>query len=213
MQSLVVIHYRGKWAVSFGNTTEEFFHSPEGEIMCDMMHSEDTGTVYYGKNWKAAAQGILNSGRMWIVLPDEGTDVRDIVNDPAVREMLKDPAGCESRFGNVQLSVPKLDIVSDLDLKDSLIKMGITDVFDPQTADYSPLSDQKGLYLDAAKHAARLKTDEEGIEAAAYTVLITNETGIFIDEPIEFTADRPFFFSLQAADGSPLFEGIVNTPK
>ncbi|MCR5449507.1 MAG: hypothetical protein K6F23_08925 [Solobacterium sp.] len=207
------IYYRGKWAVSFGNTTEEIFHSPEGEIMCDMMHSEDTGTVYYGKNWKAIAQYVLNSGRMWIVLPDEGTDVQDVVNDPAVRKLLKDPADCESRHGDIQLSVPKLDIVSDLDLKDTLIEMGITDVFDPQTADYSPLSDQKGLYLDAAKHAARLKTDEEGIEAAAYTVLITNETAIFIDEPIEFTADRPFFFSLQAADGSPLFEGIVNTPK
>lgn len=207
------IYYRGKWAVSFGNTTEEIFHSPEGEIICDMMHSEDTGTVYYGKNWKAVAQGILNSGQMWIVLPDEGTDVHDIVNDPAVRELLRDPDNCESRYGNVQLSVPKLDIVSDLDLKDTLIEMGITDVFDPSTADYSPTSNQTDLYLDAAKHAARLKTDEEGIEAAAYTVLITNETGIFIDDPIEFTADRPFFFSLQAADGSPLFEGVVNTPK
>ena len=86
-------------------------------------------------------------------------------------------------------------------------------IIEPETADYSPLSDQTDLYLDAAKHAARLKTDEDGIEAAAYTVLITNETAVFIDEPIEFTADRPFFFSLQAADGSPLFEGVVNTPK
>ncbi|MDO5120532.1 MAG: serpin family protein [Erysipelotrichaceae bacterium] len=207
------IYYRGKWASGFGSTTEEIFHAPAGDIMCDMMHSEDTGTVYYGKNWKAIAQYVLNSGRMWIVLPDEGTDVQDIVNDPAVRNMLKDPADCESRHGDIQLSVPKLDIVSDLDLKDSLIEMGITDVFDPETADYSPLSDQTDLYLDAAKHAARLKTDEDGIEAAAYTVLITNETAVFIDEPIEFTADRPFFFSLQAADGSPLFEGVVNTPK
>ncbi len=207
------IYYRGKWMSSFESTTEEVFHAPSGDIMCDMMHSEDTGTVFYGKNWKAVSQAVLNSGRMWIVLPDEGTDVLDIMNDPAVRAMLKDPADCESMRGNVQLSVPKLDIVSDLDLKDCLIEMGITDVFDPETSDYSPLTDQADLYLDAARHAARLKTDEEGIEAAAYTVMIVNETGLFISDPIEFTADRPFFFSLQAADGSPLFEGVVNSPK
>ncbi|MBQ6488402.1 MAG: hypothetical protein IJI75_04165 [Solobacterium sp.] len=207
------IYYRGRWMSAFESTTEEVFHAPTGDIMCDMMHSEDTGTVYYGKNWKAVSQAVLNSGRMWIVLPDEGTDVLDIMNDPAVRAMLKDTADCESVRGNVQLSVPKLDIVSDLDLKDCLIEMGITDVFDPETADYSPLSDQTDLYLDAARHAARLKTDEEGIEAAAYTVMIVNETGLFISDPIEFTADRPFFFSLQAADGSPLFEGVVNSPE
>lgn len=207
------IYYRGRWMSAFESTTEEVFHAPTGDIMCDMMHSEDTGTVYYGKNWKAVSQAVLNSGRMWIVLPDEGTDVLDIMNDPAVRAMLKDPADCESMRGIVQLSVPKLDIVSDLDLKDSLIEMGITDVFDPEKADYSPLSEQTDLYLDATKHAARLKTDEEGIEAAAYTVMIVNETGLFISDPIEFTADRPFFFSLQAADGSPLFEGVVNSPE
>ena len=207
------IYYRGRWMSAFESTTGEVFHAPTGDIMCDMMHSEDTGTVYYGKNWKAVSQAVLNSGRMWIVLPDEGTDVLDIMNDPAVRAMLKDTADCESVRGNVQLSVPKLDIVSDLDLKDCLIEMGITDVFDPETADYSPLSDQTDLYLDAARHAARLKTDEEGIEAAAYTVMIVNETGLFISDPIEFTADRPFFFSLQAADGSPLFEGVVNSPE
>jgi len=116
-------------------------------------------------------------------------------------------------YGNVQMAVPKLDIMSDLDLKDSLTAMGITDVFDPAKADYTPLSDQSDLYLDAARHAARLKADEEGVEAAAYTVLVTNVTSIFIGDTIEFTADRPFFFSLQAADGSPLFEGIVNSPK
>ncbi len=209
------IYYRGRWLSGFSEygTKEEIFHAPAGDIMCGMMHSEDTGIVYYGKNWKAVAMEIQNSGQMWIVLPDEGTDVRDIANDPDVRKMLKDTADCERIYGNVQLAVPKLDIVSDLHLKDSLIAMGISDVFDPEKADYSPLSDQTDLYLSAAKHAARLKTDEEGIEAAAYTVLITNETAIFIDDTIEFTADRPFFFSLQAADGSPLFEGIVNSPK
>jgi serine protease inhibitor len=207
------IYYRGRWMSGFADTTEEIFHSPSGDIMCDMMHSEDEGTVYYGTNWKAAALGIQNSGRMWIVLPDEGTDLMDAVNDPAVREMMKDPSGCESRYGNVQMAVPKLDIMSDLDLKDSLTAMGITDVFDPAKADYTPLSDQSDLYLDAARHAARLKADEEGVEAAAYTVLVTNVTSIFIGDTIEFTADRPFFFSLQAADGSPLFEGIVNSPK
>ncbi|MBR3343112.1 MAG: hypothetical protein IKG34_02845 [Solobacterium sp.] len=207
------IYYRGRWMSGFADTTEEIFHSPSGDIMCDMMHSEDEGTVYYGTNWKAAALGIQNSGRMWIVLPDEGTDLMDAVNDPAVREMMKDPSGCESRYGNVQMAVPKLDIMSDLDLKDSLTAMGITDVFDPAKADYTPLSDQPDLYLDAVRHAARLKADEEGVEAAAYTVLVTNVTSIFIGDTIEFTADRPFFFSLQAADGSPLFEGIVNSPK
>ena len=58
------IYYRGRWMSGFAYTTEEIFHSPSGDIMCDMMHSEDEGTVYYGTNWKAAALGIQNSGRI-----------------------------------------------------------------------------------------------------------------------------------------------------
>ena len=58
-----------------------------------------------------------------------------------------------------------------------------------------------------------MKIDEDGCEAAAYTVL-TKETTAMIEEPetVDFTLDRPFLFVLTGIDGAPLFAGVVNQP-
>lgn len=64
-----------------------------------------------------------------------------------------------------------------------------------------------------ATHAARVKIDEDGVEAAAFTVLEPGDTAPMPPElEIHFTLDRPFLFSVVTGDGLPLFAGIVNTP-
>lgn len=67
------------------------------------------------------------------------------------------------------------------------------------------------LALTEAKHAARVKIDEDGCEAAAYTILSVCETAAMPPEEIvEFKLDEPFLFAITGADGLPLFVGIVN---
>ena len=69
-----------------------------------------------------------------------------------------------------------------------------------------------GVFLSRAEHAARVAIDEEGVTAAAYTVMMEAGAAMPPDEKIDFTLDRPFVFAITSQDGLPLFIGVVNTP-
>ena len=53
----------------------------------------------------------------------------------------------------VNMSVPKFDVVSDLDLRDGLNALGITGVFDATVADFSPMTSKVAeIFLSKAYH-------------------------------------------------------------
>ena len=68
------------------------------------------------------------------------------------------------------------------------------------------------IFVSQVEHAARVKIDEEGCEAAAYTVMIACGSAMPPREEVEFTVDRPFLFVITGRDGLPLFIGVVNQP-
>ena len=87
------------------------------------------------------------------------------------------------------------------------VRAGINSDFPPLTAANDSLA------LTQAKHAARVKIDEDGCEAAAYTVLGVEATAMLgPEEEIDFTLDEPFVFAITGIDGLPLFVGLVNQP-
>ena len=150
---------------------------------------------------------------MWILLPDEGVSVEELLAGREAADFLASPeksGNCERRL--VKLSIPKFDVDSDLDLCAMLAKLGVTDVFDPSKSDFKPLTDQNGLAVTDIEHAARVKIDEQGCEAAAFTA-ITVKGAAFLPEQeiIEFSCDRPFFFSVTGPADQMLFAGAVNT--
>ena len=94
--------------------------------------------------------------------------------------------------------------------KEELKKLGITDVLNADTADFSPLAGPgAGIFLSQADHAARVKVDEYGVEAAAYTVVLGALGAIPPEEEVDFVLDRPFLFVITSRQGLPLFCGIV----
>ena len=50
------------------------------------------------------------------------------------------------------------------------------------------------------------------MEAAAFTVLITDGEAPSNPEEYDFNLDRPFLFAITGTDGLPLFMGVVNEP-
>ena len=210
------ILYKAKWMDEFDplNTDEGIFHAPQGDVPCEMMHALRLGTYYYFDSYSAISLPLENSGEMYFFLPEEGTDVRELLKEESVNDVLTQyEIPGHSVYSKIDMSIPKLDILSDRDLREDLKTLGITDVFDRNVSDFTPLSDEKGITLDQAVHAARLTTDEEGVFAAAFTVLAAAGAGMPPEEIIPFTLDRPFYFVLTSYDGSILFEGIVNHPK
>ena len=91
--------------------------------------------------------------------------------------------------------------------------LGVSAVFQTESADFSPVTDEHGLSVSRIIHGVRVKIDEEKVEAAAYTSVTAPTAALPQElEEIDFTLDRPFLFTITGFDNMPLFTGIVNRP-
>lgn len=211
------IYYRAKWDSEFGesNNTEDIFHAPSADVTATYMHKTlSYGPYYWGEDFSATCLSLEDGSKMWLILPDEGYTPQDILESgDALELLLSGNYNTSENVANIQvnLSLPKFDVSSDLNLGDRLKSLGITDAFDPDIADFSSVTSED-CFLSAASHAARVKIDEEGVEAAAYTVISACGSAMPPDEEVDFTLDRPFLFVISSQDDLPLFAGVVNHP-
>ena len=210
------LYYKARWDWEFfdGNNKEEPFHAPNGDLTCEFMHQSGSSTYYWGEKFSAVPKALIESGSMWLILPDEGVTPEALLQEQELYDFLS--AGHEwskSKFLVVNLGLPKFDVDSSLDLREGLKSLGIQDAFDPDRSDFTPIvKDIEGLFLSQAKHAARVTVDEEGCTATAFTVMAAAGSAMPPDDEVDFQLDRPFLFVLTNRDGLPLFVGVVNTP-
>ena len=211
------LYYSASWHDKFSSaaTTQDVFHAPNGDVSTDFLHSSDSNTVYYGDGFSAFGLSLEYSGRMWLLKPDEGVDAAELLqNEDTLGFLLANGEWSQTQRAIVNLSLPKFDVSSDLDILDTLAQLGMTDVLDGIKSDFTPLTAANdSLALTQAKHAARVKIDEDGCEAAAYTILGVEATAMMgPEDEIDFTLDNPFVFAITGIDGLPLFVGLVNQP-
>ena len=211
------IQYRAKWSNEFNesNTTPDTFHSPDGDVTCDFLHTSGTNTYYWADQFSAISRSLRESGQMWFLLPDEGIDAEALLDDPqALNLLLHGGEDWENqKFLIVNESIPKFDVVSQLDLIDGLQALGVTDVFDGAVSDFSPtVENADGIYVSQARHDARVAIDEEGVTAAAYTIMAEAGAAMPPEEEVDFTVDRPFLFGITSRTGQLLFVGLVQNP-
>jgi len=208
------LYYQAKWDNEFNKnaTTRENFYTPGGAIECDFMHESASGFYYWGENFAAVEKSFEAGGGMLFVLPDENITVEELLQDEQVLNMIENPGAWKNqKHLIVNLSVPKFDVVSKMSLVEELQQLGVTDVFQSEVADFSPLTKESdGIFVSQVEHAARVKIDEEGCEAAAYTVIAMCGSAMPPSEEVDFVADRPFLFVITGRDGLPLFIGVVN---
>ncbi len=209
------IYFNGHWKDSFNpeRTTSDIFHANNGDTTVDFMNGGMYGYAYWGKSFTAIQKGMQNGASMWLILPDEGKTVQDVLDEGEIFEMTAGKTSWpQSKHVNINLSMPKFDVTSNLDLVDGLKRLGVHDVFDYTVSDFTPMSDCiEYVYVSQAEHAARVSVDEDGCEAAAYAVMMLEATGapIFSDT-LDFILDRPFLFVITGCGDQPLFIGIVN---
>ena len=210
------LYYQAKWDNTFSekNTKEDTFHTPNGDVTCDFMSQSGTGSYFWSENFAAIRRSFEAGGAMFLFLPDEDVMVETLLEDENVLKLTQDYMAWEDQKALViNQSVPKFDVTSDLSLVEELQKLGVADVFNEKESDFSPLTtDMDGIFVSEVKHAARVKIDEEGCEAAAYTVMIACGAAMPPEEEVDFVLDRPFLFVITGRDGLPLFIGVVNQP-
>ena len=209
------IYYRAKWTNEFweGANTEEVFHGTAGDVTATYMNTCLTyGPYYWGEDFGAVSLGLEDGSKMWLVLPDEGQTPEDILSSGHALELiLGNPYESENQKSlRVNLSLPKFDIVADRKLNEALKDLGITDAFDPAKAEFSLIQTEDDCWLDSVDHAARVAIDEEGVTAAAYTVMLMCGAAMPPEDEMDFILDRPFLFVITSRDNLPLFAGTVN---
>lgn len=211
------VYFTAGWESKFSksNTKDAVFHLSNTDKTVPYMHKTMIGWSYYwSENFTAIYLELTGNNRMWLILPDEGYTTADILSSDDYLRMTLDPGSWENKGSyQINLSLPKFDVVNQMDLIEGMKAMGVTDIFDHTVSDFTPMTDTPMLYVNQINHAARVSIDEEGCRAAAFTVISVPGAGPppELDE-IDFVLDRPFLFMVSSRDNLPLFAGVVNHP-
>lgn len=204
---LNAVYFKGEWTKKFSKDEtqeEEFDHEgPEKHLlMVPMMHQE--GRFLYYENYYSQILRLAYGNEafcMTVLLPLEGKTVDDVLHSLSAASW-RDINGHLSTK-NLDIKIPHLETNSDFDLKTVLSKLGITDAFDENKAEFPDFCN-KPTFINQMRQVARIKIDEEGTEAAAVT-----NTGIdALDYPPQtknFHANHPFLYVISEQSTGTIF--------
>ena len=222
MNLVSTIYFGARWTDEFApeKTVQGVFHSTTGDIACDFMsydYERSLEYVFSGNGYKALSLQ-LGTYSMYFFLPDEGVSVNDMLRNNNLCDLLVyDQNSAYKDYSNhywdVKLSVPKFDVSQDVDLKSGLQALGVIDVFDSSSADFSPmLVEADGVAVSSIQHTARVSIDEEGCTASAFSRTVYGMGAPEANGQLDFILDRPFVFCIGDGHDSMLFAGVVEQP-
>ncbi|XP_066537418.1 plasminogen activator inhibitor 1 [Hoplias malabaricus] len=111
---------------------------------------------------------------------------------------------------NRQLVLPRFSIDTEIDLKSTLSKLGLGDIFSQSKADFSRITTEEPLCVSDVLQRVKIDVNEEGTQGSSATAAIIYSR-MAIEEHM---LDRPFLFFIQhKPTGSVLFMGQVNQPQ
>ena len=119
-----------------------------------------------------------------------------------------------AQYATVNTAIPKFETEYDVEMSDILKRMGMTDAFDGNAADFSGIgaSEAGNIYISRVLHKTYISVGEKGTRAGAATVVEMKDSGVAeITDPKQVYLDRPFLYMLIDCDTNiPFFIGTVN---
>ena len=205
------IYFNAAWLHPFDarTTAEGDFHLLNGSgIKAPMMRQTESFGYARGTGYQAV-ELLYDGGEisMVILLPDKGNF------DPFEKSLNAELASQISkglRRERIELTMPSFEFEAQFKLGAMLQKMGMSDAFDQQLADFSGMDGTKDLSISDVFHKAFVLVNENGTEAAAATGVVIGVTSL----PPRVTVDRPFIFLIRdIATNTTLFVGRVMDPR
>ncbi|MBR4236605.1 MAG: hypothetical protein IKR85_11185 [Clostridia bacterium] len=189
------VYLKSAWATAF----EEYFTSPK-EFTC----ADGSVTTKLTMKAKDRYRYYEDDKTKLVVLHIEGgLDFVAVLGDDS--DWMDKYAAAQ--YDYVDLWLPKLDTESTFGadmLLGFLKECGAVNAYDPLKADFSVMSDSP-WFIESIIQKARIKTDENGLEAAAVTAVLTDgAVAVDAPEPVYriFHADRPFRYYITAASSA-----------
>lgn len=217
------LYLKASWDIKFdedNNTTASFYGTTK-TTNAEYMHNTYLGARYYkGKHFSAVALGTQSTAYAWMILPDEGYSLSELLEHADYDELLSllpdadfntfsPPEGYD--LYEVDLSLPKFEVTSKYDLKDNLIALGIQDAFDSTKADIPFVKAKNGsnICITDAFQDVTLSVNENGISAAAVTSM-GGGFGNPVFYHVDFELNRPFLMLVNTSCNTPLFAVAIN---
>ncbi|MBR4905321.1 MAG: serpin family protein [Clostridia bacterium] len=211
------IYLKDAWRDAFyeGATQSGTFHGLSGDLTVDYMHRTDNDVmIIKGDGFLSYSLPLLRVGRMTFILPDEGTPLSDLFGTPEKLDALLND-GMPIR-ADVDVKLPKFKFEDRIELNEILESLGLGRAFDPDRADFSGMCvDKNDIFISKVLQGSFIGVDENGVEAAAYTMIVMAEGCALYPEDlpkIDFHLTRPFLYTIESDDGTVLFIGTVTEP-
>lgn len=218
---LNAVYFKGNWKSQFRpeNTRSfSFTKDDEREVQIPMMYQQ--GEFYYGE----FSDGSNEAGGIYQVLeiPYEGDEISMVLVlsrqevplatlEPLVKAQLIEEWGNSVKKQKVEVYLPRFTVEQEIDLKDILKALGVTEIF-IKDANLTSMSDNKELFLSKAIHKSFIEVNEEGSEAAVASGMVAiSRMAVLYPQVI---VDHPFFFLIKKRrTGTILFMGRVMHPE
>jgi serpin B len=199
---LNAVYFKGFWYKPFEKslTMKRPFYNLNNESQVkriDKMQMTDDFRYYEDKEVQLVELPYKkDSMSAIIILPNEKKNINEFIsefNDEKLQRLLKRMVSKK-----VNLHLPKFELEFSSELNSVLIKLGMNDAFNENTANFNGL--EKELCIDKVIQKTYLKVDEAGTEAAAVTVIKMKFYGASIKRRpkiYSMIVDRPFLFLLK----------------
>ena len=212
MYLINAICMEAEWQAKFEENEvidQDFTNLDGSKTQVKMMRSSEYNYISYGnatgfmKKYKGGRFAFLG------LLPNEGVSISDFVSSLTGDELKKYFTSTDEK---VRIKMPKMKVEYDLNLINTLQKLGVTEVFNPYLANLTDMATYKdaNIYISMAKHKTFMEVDTNGTKAAAVTIIAGGVNAAPSEEqPKYVTLDRPFVYGIIDMENKmPIFLGV-----
>lgn len=210
-----------EWEEKFDDVNKREFYKEDGTTMeapiMSMTARNDNVSYYKDEKVTSITMDLKKYNDTQLefiaIMPEE--NLSSYIENFSLEELnnILEKAKTASKERNgVDISIPRFSTEYNLDLKQDLIKLGITDAFDISKANFSNISED--LYVNDALHKADIDFTEEGIKAAAVTVITMDITSAIQQQPVEIDINKPFVYIIRDKNTNEIwFVGALYEPE
>jgi serpin B len=203
--------FEAEWSEPYqkGDVNDEKFTKEDGTKQdAELMYSTESSYISDENSSGFIKHYSGNRFAFAAILPNEDISVSEYINSldgASLSDMLSN-----AKNATVRTSLPKFEFEYGVKLNDVLKTMGMTDAFDPKSADFSGISSDNGLYIGEVMHKTYIQVAEKGTRAGAATSVEMLDGSAEPEEIYEVYLNRPFIYMLiDLQSNTPLFIGTV----
>ena len=214
------IYFKSNWITKFDPnlTREKAFRALNGEekVVTMMATRAKVEVEWFGGHRVLRLPYEGRNMEMMFWLPNRPQDFHPMVDDKVAKfDFTWTHVGIRR---STWVEIPKFEMDSTFDLADILYNLGVKDVFDEKSSDFSNfvMNPNVALKVNNIIQKAFIEVNELGTEAAVATFIEDfddDDMGCLLDDNPEFICDRPFlFFVRETKTGLILFSGRFANP-